>query len=61
MYICVDALRRKGLPYRVRECSAQFKPQEDSMHESKARDVEKDGALVAWLVYVATNIYESRF
>ena len=77
MFVCADALRRKGLPYRVRERSGQFKPEEDSikvmtMHaskglewpvvavvtsdeERKARDVKKDGALEARLVYVATT------
>lgn len=40
MFVCADALRRKGLPYRVRERSGQFKPEEDSikvmtMHASK--------------------------
>lgn len=77
MFVCADALRRKGLPYRVRERSGQFKPEEDSikvmtMHaskglewpvvavvtsdeERKARDVEKDGALEARLVYVAST------
>ena len=77
MFVCADALRRKGLPYRVREKSGQFKPDEDSikvmtMHaskglewpvvavmtsdeERKARDVKKDGALEARLVYVAST------
>lgn len=77
MFVCADALRRKGLPYRVRERSGQFKPEEDSikvmtMHastglewpvvavvtsdeERKARDVKKDGALEARLVYVAST------
>lgn len=77
MFVCADALRRKGLPYRVRERSGQFKPEEDSikvmtMHaskglewpvvavvtsdeERKTRDVKKDGALEARLVYVAST------
>ena len=77
IFVCADALRRKGLPYRVRERSGQFKPEEDSikvmtMHaskglewpvvavvtsdeERKTRDVKKDGALEARLVYVAST------
>lgn len=77
MFLCADALRRKGLPHRVRERSGQFKPEEDSiklmtMHaskglewpvvavvtsdeERKAKDVKKDGALEARLVYVAST------
>ena len=75
--MCSDALRRKGLPHKVRERSGQFKPAEDSikvmtMHSSKglewpvvavvtsdeerkARDVKKDSALEARLVYVAST------
>ncbi|MGD9758116.1 MAG: DEAD/DEAH box helicase [Comamonas sp.] len=77
MFVCADALRRKGLPYRVREKAGDFKPEHDSikvmtMHaskglewpvvavvtsdeERKARDVKKDGALEAKLVYVAST------
>lgn len=77
MLVCADALRRKGLPYRVREKAGDFKPEHDSikvmtMHaskglewpvvavvtsdeERKAKDVKKDGALEARLVYVAST------
>ena len=77
LWVCSDALRRKGLPHKVRERSGQFKPAEDSikvmtMHSSKglewpvvavvtsdeerkARDVKKDSALEARLVYVAST------
>lgn len=77
MFVCADALRRKGLPHRVREKAGDFKPEHDSikvmtMHaskglewpvvavvtsdeERKARDMKKDGALEARLVYVAST------
>lgn len=40
MELCADALRRKGLPYRLRKRSGDFRPEEDSikvmtMHASK--------------------------
>ncbi|MEG1279622.1 MAG: 3'-5' exonuclease [Comamonas sp.] len=77
MELCAHALQRKGLPYRLRKRSGDFRPAEDSikvmtMHASKglewpvvavvtsdeerrARDVKKDGALEAKLVYVAST------